>query len=459
MFYIRNIGELIEFIKSNKIRVAYGIGDYAICLYWSGVSLYLLYFYTDVVGISPLMAGWIYALGIAWDAVTDPFMGYVAERTRTKMGSYRPYIYYGSVPLALSFVLLLWVPPFEGTFLFIFLLLVNLFHRSCFTIVSVPYSSLTARITDDSDERTKLTTARMLAAAAGTFTISAFAFPIVLFFGGGEEALGFVYLGLIAGFTAIVILYVTVFYVKERSFEFSKEELPTFKNVFKSVTNNYPFWIVFSAILILISTYLMFNNNLIYFTKYALGLHEYQGRILAVLSGANLAAIPIWAFLAIKLGKRNTWLISMTLLFIGFFIFYSYPISELYELIYILAFIGFANGATGVLFWSMLPDTIEYGEWKTGIRTESSLYGFMTFAQKGAIALAAVILGMILTNIGFEPNQDQTDQTLESLKDLMSLIPLIGVFISFVLVYFYPIDKKFHRKLIDEINLRKQENA
>ena len=83
----------------------------------------------------------------------------------------------------------------------------------------------------------------------------------------------------------------------------------------------------------------------------------------------------------------------------------------------------------------------------------------MTFAQKGAIALAAVILGMILTNIGFEPNQVQTDQTLQSLKDLMSLIPLIGVFISFVLVYFYPIDKKFHRKLIDEINLRKQENA
>ncbi|MDO7651508.1 MAG: MFS transporter, partial [Gammaproteobacteria bacterium] len=103
---------------SNKVRAAYGIGDYAICLYWSGVGLYLLYFYTDVVGITPLLAGWIYALGIAWDAVTDPFMGYLAERTRTKMGSYRPYIFYGSIPLALSFVLLFWVPPFEGTKLF-----------------------------------------------------------------------------------------------------------------------------------------------------------------------------------------------------------------------------------------------------------------------------------------------------------------------------------------------------
>ena len=87
---------------SNSIRAAYGIGDYAICLYWSGVSLYLLYFYTDVVGISPYSAGLIYGLGIMWDAFTDPFMGFLAVRTRSKMGSYRPYIYYGSIPLALS---------------------------------------------------------------------------------------------------------------------------------------------------------------------------------------------------------------------------------------------------------------------------------------------------------------------------------------------------------------------
>ena len=444
---------------TNKIRIGYGIGDYAICLYWSGVSLYLLYFYTDVVGITPQMAGLIYAIGIAWDAITDPFMGYMAERTRTKMGSYRPYIYYGSIPLALSFVVLLWVPPFEGILLLSFLIVVNLIHRTCFTIVSVPYSSLTARITDDSDERTKLTTARMLAAAFGTFSISALAFPIVLYFGGGEEALGFVYLGLIAGLVAVIILSITVYFVEERSFEFTKAELPNFSKVFKSVSNNYPFWIVFSAILILISTYLMFNNNLIYFSKYALGFHEYQGLILGVLSGTNLLAIPIWAFLAIKIGKKNTWMISMAFLFVGFLIFYFYPISELNELLYILGCIGFANGATGVLFWSMLPDTIEYGEWRTGIRTESSLYGFMTFAQKGAIAIAIAILGTVLTKIGFEPNKEQTAQTLSDLKSLMSIIPLIGVFISFVLVYFYPIDKKFHQKLIDEIRVRKTQDA
>ena len=436
---------------SNKIRAAYGIGDYAICLYWSGVGLYLLYFYTDVVGISPLYAGWIYAIGITWDAITDPFMGFIAERTRSKWGSYRPFIIFGSVPLALSFVLLFWVPPFEGTFLFLFLLLVNIFHRSCFTIVSVPYSSLTARITDDSDERTKLTTARMLAASFGTFSISAAGFPIVLFFGSGNESTGFLFLGLISGSIAILILAITVYFVKERTFDPVNQINANFKLIAKSVSQNYPFWIVFSSILILGSTALMFNNNLIYFVKYSLDLHAYQGLILGTSGGFTLLAIPFWALLALRLGKRNSWLIAMVWLLIGFLAFYFYPTQSLSELLIILAFLGFGNGATGVLFWSMLPDTIEYGEWKTGIRTESSLYGFMTFAQKGAIGISALLLGIMLTNIGFIPNEIQSQETLDSLKMVMSWVPISGVILSLVMVIFYPINKSFHAKLLKDI--------
>ena len=414
----------------------------------------MLYFYTDVVGISPLLAGWIYALGIGWDAITDPYMGYIAERTRTKMGSYRPYIFFGSVPLAFSFALLFWAPPFEGNFLFIFLVIVNLFHRSCFTIVSVPYSSLTARITDDSEERTKLTTARMLGASFGTLTISALGFPLINWFGSGEESLGFVYLGICCGLAAIFILAITVKTVKERNFNIEIAKLPNFSEVRKSILNNYAFLIVFASTLTLITTSIMFNKNLIYYTKYALDLHSYQGLILGVSAAAAFLAIPIWAYSALKIGKRNSWLISMILLVFSFLFFYLYPIKNLFELLIVLVVLGIGNGATGVLFWSMLPDTIEYGEWKTGVRTESSLYGFMTFAQKGGIAISALILGMLLTNIGFVPNTIQSEETLENLKVLMTFIPLTGVVLSFILVYFYPIDSKFHKKLIKEIHER-----
>ena len=439
---------------TNRVRAGYGIGDYAICLYWSGIGLYLLYFYTDVVGISPILAGWIYALGIGWDAITDPFMGYLAERTKTKMGSYRPFIYYGSIPLALSFVLLFWIPPFEGTALFLFLILVNLIHRSCFTIVSVPYSSLTARITNDSNERTKLTTARMISASFGTLSMSALAFPLIAYFGGADEAFGFLWLAIISGLVAISLLSVTVYSVREKVDEIVTSNLPNFVSITKTVATNYPFWIVFGCILILGSTGVMFNKNLIYFVKYGLELHEYQGLILGVSSGASFLSLPFWAYLALKIGKRETWLISMTIAFIGLLLFFYYPIASLNELLILLALIGVGNGAGGVLFWSMLPDTVEYGEWKSGIRTESSLYGFMTFAQKSSIAVAALILGFLLSGIGFEPNQIQSEETISGMKFMMSWIPICGIIISLVLMYFYPISTKFHGELLQRIKER-----
>ena len=439
---------------TNRVRAGYGIGDYAICLYWSGIGLYLLYFYTDVVGISPILAGWIYALGIGWDAITDPFMGYLAERTKTKMGSYRPFIYYGSIPLALSFVLLFWVPPFEGTVLFLFLILVNLIHRSCFTIVSVPYSSLTARITNDSNERTKLTTARMISASFGTLSMSALAFPLIAYFGGADEAFGFLWLAIISGLIAIALLSVTVYSVREKVDEIVTSNLPNFVSITKTVATNYPFWIVFGCILILGSTGVMFNKNLIYFVKYGLELHEYQGLILGVSSGASFLSLPFWAYLALKIGKRETWLISMTIAFIGLLLFFYYPIASLNELLILLSLIGVGNGAGGVLFWSMLPDTVEYGEWKSGIRTESSLYGFMTFAQKSSIAVAALILGFLLSGIGFEPNQIQSKETISGMKFMMSWIPICGIIISLVLMYFYPISTKFHGELLQRIKER-----
>ncbi len=439
---------------TNRVRAGYGIGDYAICLYWSGIGLYLLYFYTDVVGISPILAGWIYALGIGWDAITDPFMGFLAERTKTKMGSYRPFIYYGSIPLALSFVLLFWVPPFEGTVLFLFLILVNLIHRSCFTIVSVPYSSLTARITNDSNERTKLTTARMISASFGTLSMSALAFPLIAYFGEADEAFGFLWLAIISGLIAVTLLSVTVYSVREKIDEIVTSNLPNFVSITKTVATNYPFWIVFGCILILGSTGVMFNKNLIYFVKYGLELHEYQGLILGISSGASFLSLPFWAYLALKIGKRETWLISMTIAFIGLLLFFYYPIVSLNELLILLALIGVGNGAGGVLFWSMLPDTVEYGEWKSGIRTESSLYGFMTFAQKSSIAVAALILGFLLSGIGFEPNQIQSEETISGMKFMMSWIPICGIIISLVFMYFYPISTKFHGELLQRIKER-----
>tara|TARA_B100000927_G_scaffold260386_1_gene229931 strand:- start:266 stop:1606 length:1341 start_codon:yes stop_codon:yes gene_type:complete len=433
-------------------RIGYGIGDIAICLYWSGVGLYLLYFYTDVVGISPSLAGLIYGIGMSWDAITDPFMGYVAERTRTRWGVYRPYLLFGNIPLALSFVLLFWVPPFEGTMLFLFLLFANILHRTCFTLVSVPFSSLTPRITSDSQERTNLTGFRMMGAQTGTNLMALFAFPIIFWVGGQDESMGFIVLALVAGLSALLIHAITFLTVKEPSNDQGIERVSgSLKEAARAIGKNMPFWLVFSATLIVGITTIFFGNNLIYYTKYALNLHEHQGTILFTSGIVAFLSIPFWWFISNKIGKKFTWLISSSITLLAFIIFYIYEIDTLSELLFLVAFIGFGSGAGGILFWSMLPDTIEYGEVHTGIRSESSLYGFMTFAQKGSIAFAIIILGMVLDTIGFQANEVQAESTLTNMKLIMTLIPSVGIATSLVIIYFYPIDVKMHKNLLKKL--------
>ena len=435
-----------------KTRLGYGIGDIAICLYWSGVGLYLLYFYTDVVGISPSLAGLIYGIGMFWDAITDPFMGYMAERTRTKWGVYRPYLLFGNIPLALSFILLFWVPPLEGGALFFFLLFANLLHRTCFTLVSVPFSSLTPRITSDSQERTNLTGFRMLGAQTGTNLMALFAFPIIFWVGGEDESLGFVVLACIAGLTALGIHAITFLTVKEPSNDQGIERVGgSLFEAARAIGKNGPFWLVFSATLIVGITTIFFGNNLIYYTKYALNLHEYQGTILFTSGIVAFLSIPIWWMISNSIGKKLTWLISSSITLIALLVFYLYEIDTLTELLFLVAFIGFGSGAGGILFWSMLPDTIEYGEVHTGVRSESSLYGFMTFAQKGSIAFAIIILGIVLDFIGFQANEVQSDATISNMKSIMTLIPSIGIALSLVIIYFYPIDAKMHKDLLRQL--------
>lgn len=435
-----------------KTRLGYGIGDIAICLYWSGVGLYLLYFYTDVVGISPSLAGLIYGIGMFWDAITDPFMGYMAERTRTKWGVYRPYLLFGNIPLALSFILLFWVPPLEGSALFFFLLFANLLHRTCFTLVSVPFSSLTPRITSDSQERTNLTGFRMLGAQTGTNLMALFAFPIIFWVGGEDESLGFVVLACIAGLTALGIHAITFLTVKEPSNDQGIERVGgSLFEAARAIGKNGPFWLVFSATLIVGITTIFFGNNLIYYTKYALNLHEYQGTILFTSGIVAFLSIPIWWMISNSIGKKLTWLISSSITLIALLVFYLYEIDTLTELLFLVAFIGFGSGAGGILFWSMLPDTIEYGEVHTGVRSESSLYGFMTFAQKGSIAFAIIILGIVLDFIGFQANEIQSDGTISNMKAIMTLIPSIGIALSLVIIYFYPIDAKMHKDLLRQL--------
>ena len=213
---------------------------------------------------------------------------------------------------------------------------------------------------------------------------------------------------------------------------------------------------VFSATLIVGVTSIFFGKSLIYYIKYALELHEHQGTVAFTGSLVAFLSIPFWWTVSNAIGKRKTWLISGSISLSAFITFYFYPITTLNELLFLVAFLGLGSGAGGILFWSMLPDTIEYGEVNTGVRSESSLYGFMTFAQKGSIAIAAAIYTVALTVIGFIPEQVQSAETISSMKSIMSLIPASGVVLSLIIIYFYPIDAQTHQDLVKKLETMNQ---
>ena len=130
-----------------KKLFGYGIGDFGLNIYWKTISIYLIYWYTTIAGLDPRIAGLLFFIAMCWDAISDPVMATLSERMHTRYGTYRPFLLFGSTFLALSFVLLFWVPPFQGITLVITLIIVSIIFRTCYTIVAIPYSALTTRIT------------------------------------------------------------------------------------------------------------------------------------------------------------------------------------------------------------------------------------------------------------------------------------------------------------------------
>ena len=166
-----------------RTEIGFGIGDFAFNLYWQATTMYLLYYYTDVVGLSPATAGWIFGGAMLWDALCDPVAGYIANRTRTRWGRYRPYLLFGCVPLAASFVAMFFPTGAMGTGLLAFVMGTHMLFRTTYTVLSMPYNALMATLTNDSRERGSLAAYRMVCASTAGLVVSLSTLKLVHIFG------------------------------------------------------------------------------------------------------------------------------------------------------------------------------------------------------------------------------------------------------------------------------------
>lgn len=437
-------------------KIAIGAGDFGFNLYWQTAGLYLLFFYTDGLGIPAATAGLIYMVALIWDAVLDPIVGIIADRTRTRFGRYRPYFIFGAPLLALAFVATFVGPAYPTVGAVAFAAGAHVLFRTLYAVVSIPYASLFARITRDSAQRGDLAGIRMVFAALGAVGVAALTLPVVQALGTtASPRHGWIILAAAYGVLATIIILGVAWAAKglDAPGEAPSERLPA-GVVLRSLASNRALLLVLGAVLVSSFASTMFGKNLLYYFKYVVGKPELGSIALAVSALVAVIFVPVWTVVVRFVGKRNTWLIGAVPGLLGLVLWHMADGHGLPMLFGSLALQAFGGASYVVCFWAMLPDTVEYGEWKSGVRTESLVFGLTVLGQKAALGLGAGFLGLLLSHIGYTANVAQTPETLAGIKAMMFWWPFIGGLISLTLIFFYPLDRATHGRMVADIAAR-----
>jgi len=456
-------------------KFGFTAGDYACNLYWQSLSIFLLFYYTDVVGLSAATAGAIYMVASIFDGAIDPFMGAIADRTRTRLGRYRPYLLFGGPPLGLAFCLLYWKPPLSGWALAAAVLVAHLVFRVAYTTLSIPYTALNARITSSTSERSTIAGFRMVFATLAGLTIAYSTQPMVKSFGGADPARGFLLAAAVFAATATAIFPLVFAFTREppaTAAEASEARL-SLADCWRASLRNRAFWLVMVGMTLGSMGYTTLGKSLLYYFKYVVNdetgarygaswvwrlaklLHATDSQVALSLNAAlGLVAIPAWVFYTRLVGKRGAWLTATAWGLVGLAGFALLGASTPAAAITFYLFMQVSTLGIAFSFWSMLPDTVEYGQRVTGLRAEAFLFGLGQFCLKAALGLGAGLFGQALGLVGYHANVAQTPATLAGMKAIIVIIPAVGLVGSALAMLGYPMGRGAHERIVEDLVAR-----
>ncbi|MCW6536420.1 MFS transporter [Sphingomonas lycopersici] len=433
--------------------LAFASGDFAFNLYWQSVSLYLLFYYTEAMGISAATAGFIYMIASICDGLVDPLIGYAADRTRTRWGRYRPWLLVGAVPLAIGFGLLYFHPPLEGGALVVAVAAAHLLFRSLYAAVNVPYAALTASITRSAAERATIAGMRMVFGTGAYVVVALSTQPIARVVTGSRDgAFGFFVAACLFALIAAPIMLMVFAISRER--EAGPAPAGRSARHWQAVFRNRAFWTLVLAGTVLIACYTIYAKSVLYYFKYVLRDESGAPTALALAGAIGLVVVPLWMLVERRLGKRAIWFVSCAIFGVGLIAFALFPPGAGWPIRLFL--IAMQAGFLGINFayWGLLPDTVEYGEWRSGERAEGLVFGLALLFQKIALGLGAGAFGLALGRIGYVANQPQTPAALAGMRAVMVLLPLTGAALSALILWFNPLRRGVHDTIVAEIAAR-----
>ena len=431
----------------------FAVGDFGFNLFWTSTSLYLLYFYTDVLGLSPEAGGFIIFVCLIWDGITDPLMGALASRNRSRWGRYRPFVLFAAPVTGLSFWAMFSAPPF-GLGVFAWALATHLVFRTAYTVQSIPYSSLMAVMTNDSTQRGRLASARMVAATTGGLLVAFFTLKLADGLGGGSAQTGFGRTAALYALAATLIFAACFAATRERVAVSEERVRASAGDLLQLLRRNTPFLLLFAATILSGVGGTFFSKTLVYWIKYGLGAEAAIGGVLAGSIAITAVSVPVWQAITRRTSKRAVWIAGSALTVAGQLAFFAVPPTGVGHLFAYIVLIGLGAGAFYLSFWSMLPDTVEFGLFRSGVRAESLQFGLISLAQKIALGGAVGALGLALGAIGYRADATQTPGTLDAMLALQTLAPALLTVLSALTIWFYPLDARLHGRLVRVLERR-----
>jgi len=481
---------------SFKEKAGYGFGDAAANFVFQTMLIFQLGFYTDVYGISAAAAGTLLLVGRFWDALFDPFMGVIADRTETKWGKFRPWVLWSAVPFMAMFVLAFTTPDFSASGKLVYAYITYILLMTLYSVNNLPYSALNGVMTGDVNERTSLSSFRFFFAMSASFLVQGLMLPLVTKFGQGNAAQGWTMtIGMFA-LLGVVFYVITFFSVRERIHPDPKQKSSP-RQDFADLLKNAPWKSMFILTLFLFITLALWGSGMFYyFTYYAdkeslfgflqsLGLVTSTGAeswwhgllsafgLIALDDRSNVPSVGFSLFnmsgqlvtifgvlastaLSMRFGKKAVFLTGLSLTTLFTLLFIIAP-ADAIGLVFVLNILkSLAYGPTIPLLWAMMADVADYSEWKQHRRATGFVFAGIVFALKAGLGLGGAICGWLLSMYGYVPNVVQNEGALLGIRMTASVYPAITFLIGVIALSFYSISRTLNVQIQNELAERRK---
>ena len=448
-------------------KIGYGFGDMASSMFWKLFGSYLMIFYTDVFGMSAAVVGTMFLITRIWDSIFDPIVGIVADRTESRWGKFRPYLLYLAVPFALIGILTFVTPNFSMTGKIVYAYITYSLMMMAYSAINVPYASLLGVISPNPKDRNVLSTYRMLFAYLGSFIALLLFMPMVNMFSiGRTEQMGWTLSVSVIAVICAMLFYGCFALTRERVVAINKEKT-SFKDDIKDLIENKPWWILLGSGIAALIFNSIRDGATVYYFKYYIVEENYStisfmglpfvlsGLYLAVGQMANIIGVILAAPISNTIGKKTTYIISMSLATVLSVVFYSFDRENIGMIFLFQILISICAGSIFPLLWSMYADCADYSELKTGNRATGLIFSSSSMSQKFGWALGSAITGWLLGYYGFRANEIQSPETIHGIKMFLSWFPAIGTVLSVIFISMYPLSEKKMEDVVKKLDAKR----